>query len=79
VRIRAGCKACFISPLLITSGIGKSWDIELKVGQCCQAYLVQSEGKSDINGIVLNAKAAIEGVEELLCIKALETTHVPIM
>jgi len=52
---------------------GKS--VEFKVAVNRQAYLVQIEGMAKINGIHLNARDALESVEESLAIKALDTSH----
>lgn len=51
-------------------------ELEFKVGTGRQAYLVQIEGKSDINGISLNDKDAMEIVEEDITIKAKTKSHV---
>jgi len=40
-----------------------------------QAYLVQIEGTSDINGLAPNMRDALEIIEEDIKIKALETSH----
>lgn len=50
-------------------------EIEFKVGEGRQAYLVQIEGSSNINNIGLNMRDALEIVEEDIKIKALETSH----
>ena len=49
------------------------WIIELKADR--QAYLVQIEGKSNINGITLNERDAMEIVEENIKIKAELLSH----
>lgn len=54
-------------------------EMEFNVKADRQAYIVQIEGSSDINGVELNAKDALESVGEPLRIKALETTHVLII
>lgn len=51
-------------------------ELEFKVGTGRQAYLVQIEGNSDINGISLNDKDAMEIVEEDITIKAKTKSHV---
>ena len=40
-----------------------------------QCYLVQVEGSSRINGILLNERDAMEAVEEDLHIEAVDTSH----
>ena len=52
---------------------GSSIDYPVKAGR--QAYLVQIEGKSNINGIVLNERDAMEIVEEDIKIKAEVLSH----
>lgn len=53
---------------------GKS--LEFEVGEGRQAYLVQIEGASDINGISLNSRDALEIVEENVQIRAHGSAHV---
>lgn len=55
--------------------LDKDNEIDFKVGENRQAYLVQIEGTSDINNIVLNMRDALEITEEDIKIKALETSH----
>lgn len=55
--------------------LDKDKEIDFKVGKNRQAYLVQIEGSSDINNIVLNMRDALEITEEDIKIKALETSH----
>lgn len=55
--------------------LDKDKEIEFIVGENRQAYLVQIEGTSDINNIVLNMRDALEITEEDIKIKALETSH----
>lgn len=50
-------------------------EIDYLVGVGRQAYLVQIEGKSNINGITLNKRDAMEIVEENIRIKAEELSH----
>lgn len=52
---------------------GKSMDFEVKDGR--QAYLVLIEGEAVINGLRLEARDAMETVEESLTIKADQTAH----
>lgn len=54
----------------------KGLELSLDVETSRQAYLVQIEGNSDINGNQLDAMDALEIVEESVTIKALEKTHV---
>lgn len=54
-------------------------EMEFDVKPDRQAYVVQIEGSSDINGVELNAKDALESVGESLHIKALETMHILII
>lgn len=51
-------------------------EIDFKVGTGRQAYLVQIEGQSDINGISLNEKDGMEVIEEDLTIKAKTKSHI---
>ncbi|AWK52312.1 pirin family protein [Clostridium beijerinckii] len=53
----------------------KNNEESLNVEQNRQAYLVQIEGSSIINGIELNEKDALEIVEENIKIKAKENSH----
>lgn len=53
---------------------GKEISFPVKEGR--QAYLVQIEGSSTINELTLNARDALEIVEEDIYIKANETSHV---
>lgn len=55
--------------------LDKDKEIDFNVGENRQAYLVQIEGTSDINNIVLNMRDALEITEEAIKIKALETSH----
>lgn len=55
--------------------LDKDEEIDFNVGDDRQAYLVQIEGTSDINNIVLNMRDAAEITEEAIKIKALETSH----
>jgi hypothetical protein len=59
--------------------LDKGLEMEFNVKSDRQAYVVQIEGSSEINGVELNAKDALESVGESLRIKALETTHVLII
>lgn len=54
-------------------------EIDFKVGQGRQAYLVQIEGRSDINGLVLNDRDALEIIEEDIIIRSKETSHILII
>lgn len=49
--------------------------IDFVVGEGRQAYLVQAEGSSDINGVSLNEKDAMEIIEETINIKANVTSN----
>ncbi len=55
--------------------LDKDKEIDFKVGKNRQAYLVQIEGTSNINDIILNMRDALEITEEDIKIKALETSH----
>lgn len=55
--------------------LDKDKEIEFKLGEGRQAYLVQIEGRSDINNIVLDMRDGLEIVEENIKIKAIETSH----
>ncbi|MDU2063269.1 MAG: pirin family protein [Sporomusaceae bacterium] len=59
--------------------LDKGLEMEFTVKSDRQAYVVQIEGSSDINGTELNAKDALESVGESLRIKALETMHILII
>ncbi|MDY0287763.1 MAG: pirin family protein [Sphaerochaeta sp.] len=54
-------------------------EIDFAVGEGRQAYLVQIEGSSEINGLELHARDALEIVEEDISIKAKSTSHVLII
>ncbi|MDU5082927.1 hypothetical protein CIW83_17850 [Tissierella sp. P1] len=54
----------------------KNKEIDFKVREGRQAYLVQIEGISEINEIELKDRDALEVVEEDILIKARETSHV---
>ena len=54
----------------------KANEIDFAVNEGRQAYLVQIEGKSLINGIHLNDRDGMEIVEENLSIKAEENSHI---
>ena len=55
--------------------LDKDKEIEFKVGEGRQAYLVQIEGTSDINSITLNMRDGLEIIEEDIKIKEIETSH----
>lgn len=55
--------------------LDKDKEIEFKVGEGRQAYLVQIEGRADINNIILNKRDGLEIIEEDIKIKAIETSH----
>lgn len=55
--------------------LDKEQDIIFSVSKDRQAYLVQIEGNSNINGIELNMRGGLESVEEDLEIKAIEKSH----
>ncbi|NRD79202.1 pirin family protein [Bacillus sp. BRMEA1] len=54
-------------------------EINFKIEDGRQAYLVQIEGSSQINNLTLNTRDALEAVEEDLRIKAHENSHVLIV
>ncbi|MFB5282540.1 pirin family protein [Peribacillus sp. Hz7] len=56
--------------------LDSSKEISFPVKEGRQAYLVQIEGSSTINELTLNARDALEIVEEDIHIKANETSHV---
>lgn len=58
-----------------TLELDKNKEINFPVNKDRQAYLVQIEGTSIINGIILSAKDAVEIVEEDITITAEETSH----
>lgn len=51
-------------------------EVEFNVEEGRQAYIVQIEGKSDINGEEMNMRDGMEVVEEEIKIKAKEKSHV---
>ena len=53
----------------------KDKEISFPVKEGRQAYLVQIEGNSNINDLSLDARDALEIVEEEIEIKANETSH----
>lgn len=59
--------------------LDKNKEIDFKVGEGRQAYLIQIEGKSDINNSLLNDRDALEIVEEDIKVKAIETSHLLII
>ncbi|WP_026888955.1 pirin family protein [Clostridium beijerinckii] len=59
--------------------LDKGKEINFKVNERRQAYLVQIEGDSIINDIELNDRDGIEIVEEDILIKAKETSHILIL
>ncbi|MFV0400735.1 MAG: pirin family protein [Oscillospiraceae bacterium] len=56
---------------------GNSLDFEVKDGR--QAYLVQIEGTSDINGLQIGTRDGLEITEEDITIKAVQTSHILIL
>ena len=58
--------------------LDKDKEIEFKVEEGRQAYLVQIEGTSDINKIILNMRDGLEIIEDIK-IKAIETSHILII
>ncbi|WP_217077486.1 pirin family protein [Clostridium baratii] len=57
----------------------KGKEIDFKVNEGRQAYLVQIEGNSLINEVELNERDGMEIVEEDILIKAEETSHIIIL
>ena len=53
---------------------GKEMDFEIKEGR--QAYVVQIEGKSEINSTVMNPRDGMETIGESLKIVSLEKSHI---
>ena len=51
-------------------------EVEFNVEEGRQAYIVQIEGKSDINGEEMNMRDGMEVIEEEITIKAKEKSHV---
>lgn len=56
--------------------LDKGREIDFSVQEGRQAYLVQIEGSSAINGIELDLRDAMEIIEEDITIKATETSHI---
>lgn len=54
-------------------------EINFPVKDGRQAYLVQIEGASEVNSILLNGRDAMEIIEEDILIKAKETSHILII
>lgn len=54
-------------------------EIDFKVNEERQAYLVQIEGSAEINNILLNNRDALEIVEEDIVIKSKEKSHIIII
>lgn len=52
---------------------GKTLDFEIKPGR--QAYLVQIEGESVVNGVPLKRRDALEIIEESITIEAKQDSH----
>ena len=50
-------------------------EIQFPIKENRQAYLVQIEGTSQVNGITLNTRDAMEIIEETIVLKASETSH----
>lgn len=59
--------------------LDRDQQIDFKVGKERQAYLVQIEGVSEVNGISLNNRDALEIIEENIVIKAKDTSHILII
>ncbi|SCZ78241.1 pirin family protein [Acidaminobacter hydrogenoformans] len=55
--------------------LSKGDQIEFKVKESRQAYLVLIEGEAVINGLRLEARDAIESIEETLRLQAEQTAH----
>lgn len=60
---------------IYVSELDKNDNISFNIGIGSQAYLVQIEGKSNINGIELSERDALEVIEENINIDALEDSH----
>lgn len=56
--------------------LDKGNEITFDVNKSRQAYLVQIEGESQINGMKMNARDGLEIIEENIVIKANETSHI---
>lgn len=54
-------------------------EINFKVGLERQAYLLEIEGVSEINGITLNSRDALEIIEEDITLRAIETSHIMVI
>ena len=59
--------------------LDKDKEIDFKVEKGRQAYLIQIEGSSEINNIVLNDRDGLEIVEEDIIIKSRDISHVLII
>lgn len=51
-------------------------NLQFNIGKGRQGYLVNIEGESEINGIILNEKDAMEAIEEDLLVKAKSNCHI---
>lgn len=56
--------------------LDKDKGIDFKVNKDRQAYLLQIEGQSHINGLVLDTRDALEILEEDIHIKSIESSHI---
>jgi redox-sensitive bicupin YhaK (pirin superfamily) len=54
-------------------------EIKFKVAPGRQAYLIQVEGSSEVNGETLTERDAMEVIEENLSVKAIDNTHLLVM
>lgn len=61
---------------IYVTNLDKGTEIKATVDNNHQAYLVQIDGKSNINGIGVNRRDALEIYDEELDIKALEESHI---
>lgn len=56
--------------------VSKGGEIEFSVEKGRQVYMVQIEGESEVNGLQIEARDALEIVEESVKIKATEKSHI---
>ncbi|MBS4538884.1 pirin family protein [Clostridium sp. D2Q-11] len=61
---------------IYVTSLDKDNQIKIEIDNKHQAYLVQIEGKSDINGVGLNTRDAMEIFNEKLNIKAIDKSHI---
>ena len=64
---------------IYAADIDKGLNLEFPVGTGRQAYVIQIEGSSQLNNVILSERDSLESVEEGLIIKAIEPSHLMII